>query len=385
MKFFAFLFFSVSIFGATDFSVFDSYQETFTRDEIELRLIKFLQKDGRAGSYFTLDDKALTLYDAPETQKERSIEYCLKLAPELGNKGGKQPRKNLVGVKVAIDPGHMGGPYARLEERYIDIPPSLERKSSIQFDEGTLSFLTALYLKVLLEKEGAIVMITRDKIGQGVYEEDFFDWLKKNPSLWSGEVSLNKLFGKFYNPLDLRARAKKINAFSPDLSIVIHYNSHHVEEEYSSNSCVSSKNYNLVFIPGAFCRNELSQPEARYEFIRLLVSEDLPNSQKLSGAILASFGKYLDVPIVSRADGAHYLYKIALEVEKGVFARNLALTRLIHGPVCYGETLVQNNIDECLNLSKTDFVIGGIPCSSRVKLVAEAYFEGIKEYLLNEK
>jgi len=71
-----------------------------------------------------------------------------------------------------------------------------------------------------------------------------------------------------------------------------------------------------------------------------------------------------------------------MKIEEGIYARNLALTRLVHCPLSYGETLIQNNIDECLNLARTDFVISGMRCSSRIKEVAEAYFEGIKSYLL---
>jgi len=382
---FSFLFFHLFAFGAIDFSDFDVFQGKWTKEEIEERLNLFLQKDENLTNYFSLSEEELLLYDAPITQKERHVEYRLRLASKSKNKEKKKTKsKGLVGLKVAIDPGHFGGPYARLEERYIDIPPSLERKESVQFDEGTLSFLTAMYLKILLEKEGAIVMITRDSVGKGVYAEDFFDWLKKNPNLWWGEISLNSLFRKYYNPLDLRARAAKINAFTPDLTVVIHYNSHHVEEEYSSNSCVTPNNYNLVFIPGAFCRNELAMEESRYEFLRLLVTEDVSNSLLLSSAILDRFVKHLDIPVVSKADGARYLDKVCLKVDEGIYARNLALTRLIHGPVCYGETLIQNNIDECMNLSRQDFVINGLLCSSRIKQVAEAYFEGIKEFLLTK-
>lgn len=376
------LFSPFAFFGASDFSDFNQYQERWTRSEIEERLHLFLQRDPKLASYFTLDEKSLTLYNAPESQKDRQIDYQLHFAPSKNKQNQSIQKKDLVGLKIAVDPGHLGGIYARLEERYIDIPPSLERNSQIQFDEGTLSLLTAMYLKILLEKEGAIVMITRSKIGEGVYPQHFFDWLGKNPQLWSGELSLNKLFRKYYNPLDLRARAEKINAFAPDLTVVIHYNSHHVEGESSSNHCVTSRNYNLVFIPGAFCRGELTEYENRYEFMRLLATENLHYSLKLSRSILSQFHKHLKVPSVNRADGAYYLDKVCLQLEEGIFARNLALTRLVHSPVCYGETLIQNNIDECQNLSRSDFVIAGKKCSSRIKQVAEAYFAGIKEYLL---
>lgn len=372
------------VFFVSLFSSFDRFDEKWTKDEIEERLALFLKKDGNLGSFFTITEDQIILYNGPETQKDREIDFSLKLAKEKG-KGEKQKKKQgLVGLKIAIDPGHFGGMYSRLEERYIDLPPSVNRERPIQFDEGTLSLLTALYLKVLLEKEGAIVFLTRDRIGRGVYPEDFFDWLRKHPSLWSGEVSLTRLFRRFYNPLDLRARAKIINAFEPDLTIVIHYNSHHVEEEASSNNAVTSKNYNLVFVPGAFCRGELTEHENRYEFMRLLATGDLHESLHLSRCILQAFNTHLNVPVVTKEDGANYLQSVCLQLEEGIFARNLALTRLIHGPVCYGETLIQNNIDECENLSRKDFVIGGEKCSSRIKQVAEAYFEGVQNYVLSE-
>jgi len=373
-------------FADINFADFDLYQEKYTRSEIEEKLGLFLQKDGGVSSYFSLSNETFTFYNAPETDLNRQVEYTLKLALE---KALTQPqetkRSNLIGVKIAIDPGHLGGLFAHMEERYIDIPPSLERTESITFDEGTLSYLTAVYLKVLLEKEGAIVMITRDRVGEGVYSEGFFDWLKTNPQLWSNQVSLTRVFGKYYNPLDLRARAEKINDFAPDLSVVIHYNSQDADESKPSNNHVSPVNYNLVFIPGAFCENELTEQDSRYEFLRLLVSEDLNASLQFSKAVLEKFSQHLNVPVHSKADGAHYLNRVCLKLDEGIYARNLALTRLIHGPVCYGETLIQNNIDECVNLSRKDFVINGQFCSSRVKQVAEAYFDGIKEYLLTKE
>ena len=128
-------------------------------------------------------------------------------------------------------------------------------------------------------------------------------------------------------------------------------------------------------------KGELSDKESRYEFMRLLVSGDLERSLYLSQSILNRFVEHLDVPIISSNDGVHFMNRVSLEQSPGLYSRNLALTRLVHSPICYGETLIQNNIDECLNLSRQDFEIGGQKCSSRIKQVAEAYFAGIKDYL----
>lgn len=366
---------------AADFADFDCYQGNVTKAKLEENLKKFLKKDARIEGYFELTDEELKVYSALPTSRQRKLEYSLKVAPadqqieEIAVK-----RESLVGVRIAIDPGHFGGPLSRIEERFIDIPPSLDRESSLQFDEGTLSFLTARYLQILLEKEGAVVLLTREGIGKGGLPVGFFDWLKENPKLWTPDSTMRKLF-KYYNQTDLHARAEKINAFKPDLSIVIHFNAHHGQDPNATNSSITPSNFNMVFVPGAFIGDELADEASRYEFLRLLISDDLSNSLSLSQAVLGKFTEILSIPPVNSNDGARYLETACLKVDEGIYARNLALTRMIHGPLCYGETLVQNNIDESKNLARQDFVIAGMNCSSRIKQVAEAYFEGIKSYL----
>lgn len=363
---FVLLFFPLVVWGK-DFSDFDSYQKKLKFDDVQKKIDTFLKKDPGIEAYYKITPNSLTLYN-----KNQAVDYILEFEDQtpLQEKGQKQ---DLRGMKIALDPGHFGGIYAGLEERFISI-------GKVHFDEGTLTFLTALHLKQLLEQEGAIVFLTKENIGEGAYPEGFFDWLKHNPQVWLTKP-LNKIFRLDYNPLDLRARAEKINQFGPDLTLIIHYNSHHAEGDLPSNHFTTASNYNLVFIPGAFCKDELADLDARYEFLRLICTSDLQNSLDLSHHVLAKFSEILKVPVVEASDDIRYLGKCCLKLEEGVYARNLALTRLVHGPLCYGETLIQNNAQEYKILGKKNFQINGIPCSIRIKEVAEAYFEGIKAYL----
>ena len=139
-------------------------------------------------------------------------------------------------------------------------------------------------------------------------------------------------------------------------------------------------NYNLAFIPGAFCKGELDQPQDRYEFLRLLLTDDLDRSLQLSQHIIAQFVAKLQVPLISPKEKTSYTQSSCLIQSPGIYCRNLALTRLVHSPICYGETLIQNHIEEAFLLGAEDDYILGIPCSKRVLEVAEAYFEGIKSY-----
>jgi N-acetylmuramoyl-L-alanine amidase len=220
--------------------------------------------------------------------------------------------------------------------------------------------------------------MTRSGLGKGAIEQDFFSWLLDRPNIAS--TLLSRLFRNEYNREDLKKRAEKINAFKPDITIIIHYNAHLSESEKKARLFFTQSNYNLAFVPGAFGKGELKESQDRYEFLRLLVTNDIEDSVLLSEYVLAEFVNQLQVPLVVNTEKNSYLSSVCLFQKDGIYSRNLALTRQVHGPVCYGETLIQNNQEEAYRLASSDSSIQGIPCSKRVEQVALAYFEGIKHY-----
>lgn len=357
------------------FQDFDSYQGRVSKGEIENKL-KYLIKSKEAQNYFSLTDDAFIIYASLGDKQKSQEEYRLILGSSDALPALK---KSLANCKIAIDPGHFGGEYSHLEQRFVEI--SFQKKL-LAFNEGDLTFLTALYLKELLEKEGAEVFLTRTKREEGALSQNFFQFLQTHPDLWLTQKTLTQLFRGVYNGVDLYARAEKINTFKPDVTVIIHYNAHDSQKEkYTS---ITDKNYNMVFIPGSFGEGELKEKKARYEFLRLLVTSDFTLSKQFSRIVLRKFNEHLQVPTVTPSDGTRYLETASIEVEKGVYARNLALTRLVHGPLCYGESLVQNNLEEALRLSRLDTEIQGYPCSSRLKEVALAYFQAIQEFFVKQ-
>ncbi|MGL5626254.1 MAG: N-acetylmuramoyl-L-alanine amidase family protein [Candidatus Rhabdochlamydia sp.] len=358
------------------FQDFDSYQGRVSKEEVENKL-KFLIKAKEAHSYFLLTDDAFIVYASLEEKQKNQEEYRLTFGL---SDTPKILKKNLANCKIAIDPGHFGSIYSHLEQRFVEI--NSRNQTTITFNEGDLTFLTALHLKELLEKEGAEVFLTRTKKGEGALSQNFFQFLQIQPNLWLTQKTLTQLFRGVYNGLDLYARADKINAFKPDVTVIIHYNAHDSEgERYTS---TTDKNFNMVFIPGSFGQGELKEKKARYELMRLLVTSDFSLSKQFSKIVLEKFNEHLQVPSVAPSDGARYLETASIEVEKGVYARNLAMTRLVHGPLCYGESLVQNNLAEAVRLSHLDTEIQGYPCSSRLKEVALAYFQAIQEFFAQQ-
>lgn len=340
---------------ASEFKEFDVYQKVYDKNYLKERIEKYLLKNPENSSFVRFSDDALLILDGKE-----NIDYKLL----FGDKTSIKKDKKIV-KKIAIDPGHLGGEFAEIEGRYVGSPK--------KFDEGTLTFLTGLYLKELLEKEGFIVMMTRASIGSGAYPLGFHQWLELNPELKNTTKSHAQLFKDHYNSLDLEERAKIINEFEPDLTIIIHYNAS--EED-------THDNFNLVHVPGCFRNNELATKACRKHFLRLLLTDNLDHSITLSDHIIKAQTKQTKVLPVNASKNISYLKNACLEVSEGVWARNLRLTRLVKSPLCYGETLLQNNYATMQKLMINDDFIQGIACPSLIKDIAFGYYQGIMEFYL---
>src|SRR5690606_4726088 len=68
-----------------------------------------------------------------------------------------QPGKPLAGLKIALDPGHLGGQWAKMEERWFQIGKSKP------VTEGDMTLAVAKLMAPRLEALGAEVILTRSK------------------------------------------------------------------------------------------------------------------------------------------------------------------------------------------------------------------------------
>ncbi|MFN4234071.1 MAG: N-acetylmuramoyl-L-alanine amidase [Bacteroidia bacterium] len=305
--------------------------------------------------------------------------------------------QKLKGYKIAIDAGHTACNFeeAKLEAKFIEMDSVLINGTfqTIKFYEAELTYITSLLLKEKLEAQGAKVLLTREKMCGGAEGISFTTWLEKHfqkdvDSLFKiGEISLkeknellskNNIRSKFklYNNLDFRKRAEKINDFNPDATIIIHYN---VDADNNPWNKPSNKNLNMVFIPGAFAKGELSNIEDRFHFLRLLVCDDIDQSNQLANLTAESFTKILKIPLAKQNE-CKYLDEFCTALKDGVFIRNLSLLRLVKGAVIYGETLYQDNINEVILLSNKTKSHDGIKYSSRIEDVVDAYYNAIINY-----
>jgi len=324
-----------------------------------------------------------------------SIDYYTKQAASTPKITG-----SLKGLKVAIDPGHIGGTYAmgEAESRCMTLQvDSSGHPDSIRLVEGNLTFFTAQILKKKLEDQGAIVILSRPDTGISALDITYQEWKRriKNKEYVDSLVKENLLpktqipllhrnlpdkilFGKVFGSLDMAEIAKKFNAFKPDISVVIHYN---VNETNIGWKHPTDRDYVMTFVGGCIVAKDLSSLGGRLNFLRLLLSPGIENSVELSSKVVKHLSADLSVPVAHKED-ALYLSKNCLSTPAdGVYARDLALTRLIRGTLVYGEALYQDNSMECCMLSGKGKDFKGCSISQRIDQVANAYYEGIVDYL----
>ncbi len=316
------------------------------------------------------------------------------IAPPKHNMNGE---KKLSGFKIAIDAGHTAGDaeMGEIEKKNIRFKKDslIGLSDSISFAEGMLTFATAQLLKKQLEAEGAEVFLTRSFNGATAFGVTFDSWLKTSykkavDSLCKeGEITAEKKkwylspkctkrdkFRLIFKDIELQKRGEIINNYHPDLTVIIHYN---VDETNLGWSKPSNKNLNMTFAGGAFMAHDLKSNDKRFEFLRLLITDDLEKSFSFSSEVVKSFEKTLTVKTAGINDAKYLRESCIAAPQKGVFCRNLQLTRFVHGTLVYGETLYQDNFAECKALNKeTDKTK-----NERVKQVADAYFHGILNYV----
>jgi len=306
------------------------------------------------------------------------------------------------GFRIAIDPGHIAHDTikGRLEQKFISMKmPQGKDSVRLAFAEGQLTWLTAAILADHLKRQGAEVMLTRSEMNQTAFGRTYEEWKKfdngksldsliaaypvnKNYSdLRNGKLKEERSYFRYvFKDVEIRRRAEAIGDFNPDFTVVIHYN---VDELNAPWTKPTSRNFCMLFVPGAFQSGELNDQESRLDFLRLLLTDEIDNSVSGASYIATAFKEDLNVPLASANDAAYLGTSCLYSGQSGVYCRNLSMTRLVHGPILYGESLYQDNVNEVWSLSDKHVSepISGIQAPARVIQVANAYEKGIRKWI----
>lgn len=400
--------------GPTESREVQDFDGTETRQNFEL-LLKYIDPKNVLQPYLHWDDNELEVFQDRDTKLIPDYTLTFKnsgaptdtqgLSQALQNTSFNSPDRPLHGLRVALDPGHMGGIFwDRKTGKYL--------KTSFGYvSEGVIALHTCLLLSRELEALGAEVLLTRTTLAPvseeplnqfqlAPYSDDeilsntdlaWFDSLLSKyplgPRLFaafdqSSQIrhmrSEDQRDDYFIKKVDLRARAEKINSFKPHLTVVIHFDAEKLDQTQDRNNSVRG------YVPGNLLRGEASSPAARLTAVRNLVD----------GHRWLESSSFTETVVKNIAQAAHINIQnspedyMGIRVTNGVYARNLALNRLVsRGAMSYIEVEHYDFTLEFRKLARTDkhTEINGIAFdySSRLEDFAQGIKMGILEYVKN--
>lgn len=322
----------------------------------------------------------------PADGKPVEVTRFWRTARELPPLAGRPP---LSDVHVALDAGHIGGAFAKIEERFLSFQPG----ESIQ--EGDLTLLTAQVLKARLEELGAVVTMVREKnepvtparppefssLALNILKEagvaapvERYDGLEGDAKIITVQWQSEKLF---YRVSEIRARARKVNQqLKPDLVLCLHFNAEAWGD--ATQPQFSPENHLHVMVNGCYAAPELEEVDVRFEMLARLFARTHDVELALAESVAEGMAKATGLP--------PYVYttKNARRVGASpyVYARNLLANRLYECPVVYLEPYVMNHQETYQRLLLGHW-IGRTLVNGRLQTSAiEDYVRGIVDGLV---
>ncbi len=383
-----------------DWSELERYQSTITHDEfvdllnhvyatrgynpelikIEPDLVRIATVAGRH-NYFVL-------HFAKSATDRLPIPHWWKAPAALAATKGAEP---LAGFHIALDPGHLGGSWARMEERWFkigDAPPVQEGDMTLRVAQLLAARLKSLGAKVSLLRENAdpatpcrpsdFEEIARQSlIRAGVTDprENFdgpIDPEKEQTVGWQRELL-------FYRNSEIRRRASLVNdRVQPDLVLCLHFNAEPWGDP--NKPALVPNNHLHVLLNGAYLSPELELDDQRFEMLQKLLSRSFPQELEMAETIAGTMAKATGLP--------PYKYKTENVTPVGasgyVFARNLMATRLYRCPTVYLEPYVMNSRSVFARIKAGDYEgtrrVAGKKQPSIYREYADSVVEGVLAY-----
>src|SRR5205823_2413202 len=164
--------------------VLEHYQQTITHDEFAHLINAVYGTHGCAPDLIEIKDDAarvlmnrdaqkfFTLWFAADTEEQKLVPRLWRPAKSLPPAGRD---KALSGLKIALDPGHLGGKWAKMEERWFQVG------NSQPVQEGDLTLCVARLLALWLRDLGAKVSFVQstNKPTTGKRPDDFRELARK--------------------------------------------------------------------------------------------------------------------------------------------------------------------------------------------------------------
>lgn len=319
------------------YSLGEAYKLTFDVQEDHVRI--------KTGS-----DSWMTLrFRQPETPQPPIPRYWRPREAIIQK--SKNPREPLAGLRIALDPGHLGGRWARIEERWYT-----KEEGAQPVTEGDMTLIVAKLLVPRLEALGAEVDLIRssttpvtrlrpkhfleqaeaDLTQMGILDPNLTYRTKTPPEKrWRTVQWHSEKY--FYRLSEIRQRAALVNQrLKPDLVLCLHFNAETWGDPVRPTFV--PRNHLHLLINGAYSIPELGRHDERFEMLLRLLQGMHAEELALAEVMATRMARETQLPAyeyitnnVKRPSAHPYVY-----------ARNLLANRLFQCPVIYLEPYVMN-------------------------------------------
>ena len=393
---------NISVLGNNPrWDVLEHYQQTITHDEFAHLINDVYCTHGFAPDLIEIKDDSARILMNRDAQKFFTLRFAAsdsarKPVPRLWRPAKSlspsKEGKPLSGLKIALDPGHLGGKWAKMEERWFQVGDS----QPVQ--EGDLTLRVARLLATRLRALGATVSFVRstDEPTTGKRPDDFHELARKilikngvpqpradildqtdpekeHTIRWQSEIL-------FYRYSEIRRRAALVNLkLHPDVVLCLHFNAEGWGDPTSP--LLTDANHLHLLVNGSYLPEELELDDERFEMIRRLLSRAYDEELPLADTTAAAMSRETALP--------PYAYPTTNSTTKVgasgyVYARNLLATRLYRCPVVYCEPYVMNSKDVFARIQAGDYEgtrnINGVERKSIFREYADSVADGLVEY-----
>jgi N-acetylmuramoyl-L-alanine amidase len=389
-----------------DWSELQKYQATITRDEFVHLLNDVYCPQGYDPNLFQIEAETAKILTETGTENRFVLNFAKSEADRLlvthswtapaALPPATKEAAPLAGFHIALDPGHLGGTWAKMEERWFKIG------DAAPVQEGDMTLRVAQLLKSRLQSLGAKVSMLREttepitpyrpsdfeEIARRLLERDGItdprenfdgpgDPEKEHTIAWQREEL-------FYRNSEIRRRASLVNyRLQPDLVLCLHFNAEAWGDP--NRPLLVPKNHLHLLVNGGYLPAELELDDQRCEMLEKLLSRAFPEELALAETIAQTMAKKTGLPA--------YEYKTGNATHVGstgyVYARNLMATRLYRCPTVYLEPYVMNSRPVFVRVKAGDYegerLVAGKKKPSIYREYADSVVDGLLAYFKDAK
>jgi hypothetical protein len=383
-----------------DWTRLEAYQETITHDEFVRLLDHVYAPGGAAKGVIDVQPDAAVIKMTLTPPTEFRLRFAAsaaaaKPAPrywrppaQLGTPPDGQP---LAGVKIALDPGHLGGAWAKMEERWYQIGESRP------VTEGDMTLRVARMIAPKLKALGADVSFVRDSTEPVTHDrpETLRDAARAELQLEGVASPRENYHGMddpdrantvqarsellFYRSDEIRQRAVIVNTqLKPDLVVCLHFNAEGWGDPQRPDFV--PRNHLHLIINGCYSAGELHFDDQRFEMLLKLLGGTFSEALAVSEQVADSLAATTKLPPYEYTTGN----AIHISENPYIWARNLLANRTYDTPVIFLEPYVMNSEVVWERVQAGDYegeqMIGGEKRRSIYREYADAVVDGLRDY-----